>query len=465
MAKEEQSSKTKIKNEEEKVSKTRASKKSSSSKSKNLKIESKPKNIVKTKKSTQKNKVKSEKKDSKTKSVKSSSQRTSSKKEKLNSKKSSSDIKIKNLKSKSSKKTKVENKKQTENPFDENYIGDIEPVRFVPNTSSDWFEETEEYKIIKQPLPQRYKVFLALVLTVVSTITIIGASLWFNQFLPNTEENNSANPTPEIQKNYINVSLIGLDVYSENWAKQNFSEEELSNSLISGPSGDFDNDDLTNLEEYLLGTDPKKKVTFCPVQECTDTDGKLFKADIHPISKLKFITDLEFVLEENLAQDFQRLKLIFERVDKQDINFTQIYSQQKSQNLETEIQETSVNQSDNVTFTSYQNKMKSEFTFLQNQNSLSLFLNFYENESPQAEIDILKSQKTSLEKITAPTNFSRYHRINNLIIEKLIKITEIKRDYQEEEKDENKDKEIYTEDVKKFWSDVFHLIEEKKKFE
>jgi len=60
---------------------------------------------------------------------------------------------------------------------------------------------------------------------------------------------------------------------AQSWLSTHFSEAEISDELISGPTADPDGDGLTNLLEYALGLDPRSTdTTGLPEMSTTDTD-------------------------------------------------------------------------------------------------------------------------------------------------------------------------------------------------
>ena len=76
--------------------------------------------------------------------------------------------------------------------------------------------------------------------------------------------NPQSNPDHKLPENWEASSSIGGDpgvagssLSFEDWQVTNFSESELNNSSLSGPTGNPDNDTLTNLEEFLSGSNPK----------------------------------------------------------------------------------------------------------------------------------------------------------------------------------------------------------------
>ena len=76
--------------------------------------------------------------------------------------------------------------------------------------------------------------------------------------------NPQSNPDHKLPESWEASSSIGGDpgeagssLSFEDWQITNFSKSELNNSSVSGPTGNPDNDTLTNLEEFLSGSDPK----------------------------------------------------------------------------------------------------------------------------------------------------------------------------------------------------------------
>ena len=76
--------------------------------------------------------------------------------------------------------------------------------------------------------------------------------------------NPQSNPDHKLPESWEASSSIGGDpgeagssLSFEDWQVTNFSESELNNSSLSGPTGNPDNDTLTNLEEFLSGSNPK----------------------------------------------------------------------------------------------------------------------------------------------------------------------------------------------------------------
>lgn len=92
------------------------------------------------------------------------------------------------------------------------------------------------------------------------TLTAVGtADFAFSNWSGDASGN--TNPlvvTMNADKTITAKFVLALTGY-ELWRYINFTKEQRANDAISGPGADFDEDGLTNNDEYLLGTNPKEK--------------------------------------------------------------------------------------------------------------------------------------------------------------------------------------------------------------
>jgi hypothetical protein len=152
------------------------------------------------------------------------------------------------------------------------------------------------------------KVVVALTLTLVVVGGVGFAYIWYtpslrSQFFDRNTQQLEARSYLQLSETdkklleYNPVSLLiqkktvkDMPIYPKSWQKNNFSESELGDQSKSGQAADFDNDGLSNKEEYVYGSNPKNRDTL----GAGGTDGEYVKAGNSPLSGMTLESAFDF---------------------------------------------------------------------------------------------------------------------------------------------------------------------------
>jgi hypothetical protein len=227
------------------------------------------------------------------------------------------------------------------------------------------------------------------------------------------------------------VKLTELDIYPPSWVEANFSEAERSNSLISGPAGDPDQDGLTNKTEYLIGSNPKNKYTICggPIlnenEPCGKTDKENFEAGISPLTGIKIEQEPVFRVKKATLGIAQNLDDAFDNGYRQGLDFPTLYQQSTLLDFSDQLSQVQVNTIENnreATIT-YFNKLNEVMGELGQASALSSFLDIYKL-TQKSNIDSLVSEYTriynGIKDIPVPQNQQNYHQALVFFVQKIL---------------------------------------------
>lgn len=292
-------------------------------------------------------------------------------------------------------------------------------------------------------------------LTILIPIVIIGGSLgvysYFNsQNLPlnqvqetQTEEvvqrgQVALNKLKETNKNdpqdliFIELTFEELNIYPTGWVKSNFTSQQQSNQLISGSAADPDQDGITNLREFLYGSNPNNKYTYCggeATQDCKDTDGDLVQKDKSPLTGITLETPKTFKLKRVDEKIVQNMKDSLGVASEQGIDFPKLYEQSRTLNLDDEVSKIDIITQD-TTRESILKYYESRLEILRDssqEDELTAFTNVYgllEPEKLQTLEQKYLETSNKLKKLAVPKSLANFHKVSIYSIDKLLEITQ-----------------------------------------
>jgi len=196
------------------------------------------------------------------------------------------------------------------------------------------------------------KMFIAGMLTMAVICAIISGFIATSSFvyLPGQQDNSSSSPVVSFDRltaplsvydvSYVRVPYDSTPVYPNTWVSSQFTDEEIAKPQLSGPEIDADGDGLTNRQEYLFATNPKKTDTYCRIQQeqedsCEpDTDGSRTEKGYHPRTFQLIDFPVEMLLEERFANTPGLLIDSITEAEKNKLSFPMIFAESLSQDTD-----------------------------------------------------------------------------------------------------------------------------------
>lgn len=231
------------------------------------------------------------------------------------------------------------------------------------------------------------------------------------------------------------ISFFDLPIYPESWVKAIFTFDEQQNQLVWGPDADPDGDGLSNKQEFLYGSDPKAKYTFCinvSDPDCKNkTDKDLINEGISPLTGEEIYTPTEIFIQRQDYNIIYKIQDSFETASKEGVNFPELFQLSKTIDLTAEYDKVPVNlvEDNRDSFLTYnQFRITILEDFVQN-GEVSGFLAIYTAKT-DTEINALvkkyQDQLKQLVETAAPKAYEGLHRAYIFLYQKLVKLVELR---------------------------------------
>lgn len=246
------------------------------------------------------------------------------------------------------------------------------------------------------------------------------------------------------------ISLDDLQVYPKSWVTRNFTSTQVENQLISGAEADPDKDGLTNRQEYLYGSNPLKKSTYCDVKtittdpKCPRNDKEMIEANLNPLTGLSLDIKKKFrvkKIDKNVAESVETPLSI---ASDQGFDFPQLYEESRKIDLSDEFSKIKVltqKDSGDGVLNYYKTRLDILKDFAQDD-ELSSFGSVYGVLEVQKLDNLLTKYKVISDKLSAtitPELMADYHRANIMVVQKLVKVIESRKNILSKDKTETKE--------------------------
>ena len=244
-------------------------------------------------------------------------------------------------------------------------------------------------------------------------------------------KNTVQNASPE-KLLFSEVTIEQLNVYPKSWVKNNFTKLQQDNELISGSSGDPDGDDISNLKEFLYGSNPNSAYTFCGGEKtdtCDRNDKQMIDNNQSPLTGLPLEIPKTFKIKKIDQKIIEGLKDSFGTASSKGMDFPKLYEQSRTINLDSEMEKITISTQKNEreTILKYYEKRLEILKDFSDESELSTFTNIYKlldiNKIKELQ-DKYKDMLLKLQNLPVPEYFTNYHKASIIILQKLIVITD-----------------------------------------
>jgi hypothetical protein len=243
---------------------------------------------------------------------------------------------------------------------------------------------------------------------------------------------------------YRKYGLKDLDIYPQAWVNRNFNESERRNSLVSSAEADPDGDGLTNKEEYMFGSNPKKARSICDGQPLgskpiatspftcdSRNDKELVDSGISPLTGLELDTLPEFTVLNQDISIVNSLKESFEKAAEEGVDFPVLFQASKTIDLSDQMNRISVitveDTSNNIL--SYRDFRLSALENFITENQFSSLSQIYQLTQVEQFANIKKQyqdQIRSLENASVPKRYVESHKAYLMIMNKLTELVDLR---------------------------------------
>lgn len=230
---------------------------------------------------------------------------------------------------------------------------------------------------------------------------------------------------------YSEITLEELKIYPENWVKFNFAKNQRDNVLISGPEADLDLDGLVNAQEFLYGSNPNSKYTFCGdvKPDCQFTDKQLLDAGRSPLTNLLLELPKKFRIKKVDEKIIASVKESIGQASSEGVDFPKLYEQARTLNLGEDLKKVDITTVKD-TRDSYLNYIQKRLEILQENNQteeLTAFSSVYKLVDIKKLVgleDSFKKIKTELKALAAPDSLADFHRTSIFVVDKTLVVVE-----------------------------------------
>jgi hypothetical protein len=248
---------------------------------------------------------------------------------------------------------------------------------------------------------------------------------------------------------FEDISLDDLQVYPKSWVARNFTTLQADNQLISGAEADPDKDGLSNRQEFLYGASPLKSSTYCGVEaitkdeRCPKNDKQMIDANYNPLTGLSLEIKKKFKvkkIDRNIAESVETPLSV---ASDQGFDFPQLYEESRKIDLSKEFSDVKVltqKDSGEGVLNYYKARLDILKDFAQDD-ELSSFGSIYGVLEVSKLDNLLSKYKVIYDKLVAtitPELIADYHRANIIVIQKLIKVIENRKEILTKGKTETK---------------------------
>jgi hypothetical protein len=250
-------------------------------------------------------------------------------------------------------------------------------------------------------------------------------------------EREIANINPE-SLIYQDVVLEELPIYPKAWIEKNFSALEQSNTLISGPAADPDQDGLSNKQEYIFGSNPKNKDTLCNGQidgkQCVGlTDGQNVQKGISPLTGLELDPPSRFRIKRQDYAILNKIQNSFEIAAKEGVDFPSLYQLSKKIDLGQDYDKIEVNKvvDNRENIYNYSKFRIDVLKKLIDEDELSGFSQIYSLNNVQQIKQYQNQLQAELDKMKAvsvPNKYAPSHKAYVFIVQKMIELLQVRYD-------------------------------------
>jgi hypothetical protein len=307
--------------------------------------------------------------------------------------------------------------------------------------------------VFKNNLTNKQKNILSIILTILVLTVIFGTILFFtnttfqNFFYPDrTETQNNTeidttslnNLLPSINPDsilYEEITYEQLDIYPKAWIEKYFNSTERSNLAFSGPSGDADGDNLSNKLEYIYGSNPRKKYTFCTETDVANCQGLNDKQkvdnNISPLTGARLEKNRRFRISKQDNSILNSLEDSIETATREGVDFPTLYQLSLDIDLTSElnaitIRELPDNRDERVKYTQFQIdiiKQTSSSSDVEDLGSIFVTSDLRDLEELKR---IYSDSKAKYESQGVPRSLSKQHQVYILVYSKIIELIDLR---------------------------------------
>jgi hypothetical protein len=230
---------------------------------------------------------------------------------------------------------------------------------------------------------------------------------------------------------FVELTVEQLNIYPQGWVKTNFTKEQQTNQLISSSASDPDGDGITNLREFLYGSNPTNKYTLCggkQTEDCKKNDGELIASEKSPLTGLPLEVPKNFKLKRADEKIIQNMKDSLGVASDQGIDFPKLYEQSRTLDLNSELEkiEITTQEANRENILKYYQKRLEILRDYAEEDELTSFANVYGLLDASKLETLQKSYESTLKDLKAlvvPKSFENFHRASVYSMIKLVEIT------------------------------------------
>lgn len=301
-------------------------------------------------------------------------------------------------------------------------------------------------------LTNKQKNIFAIILTLVTIIVLTFVYIFFFVEKPqddsvtmNSEEliraseslsNNLSNLSPE-DIFYQDVTFEDLDIYPMGWIERNFTSTEMTNQLIAGPTGDPDNDGLSNKLEFIYGSNPKNADSLCNgvtnTPTCTGKNDKQnVDANISPLTGLS-LDDKDKVFSINFQNKavIESLKNSFDSAAREGLDFPTLYQLSKTVDYTTQVNAIAVKtepetRQNLIDYAQYRITLANDVLGSNELQSLSRIYSLVSSEELTVQKAALTTKRNEIIDYTAPESVRISHQLYVFIFDQLLQLVTLR---------------------------------------